>query len=65
MKGKIPDLTLDSVIDQVKKRDNDDENREISPLKPAEDAIELDTTHLKVDEVVEKIMRLIPSAETQ
>ena len=65
MKPAMPDLTLESVLSQVKLRDSEDENREISPLKPAEDAIEVDTTHLKVDEVVDKIMRLIPSAETQ
>ncbi len=65
MKPGMPDLTLDSVISQVKQRDFEDENRDISPLKPADDAIELDTTHLNIDEVVDKIMRLIPSAETQ
>ena len=65
MKPGMPDLTLDSVISQVKQRDFEDENRDLSPLKPADDAIELDTTHLNIDEVVDKIMRLIPSAETQ
>ena len=65
MKAGMPDLTLDSVIRQVKKRDYEDEHRNISPLKPAADAIEVDTTNLQVKEVVDKIMRLIPSAETQ
>lgn len=64
MKPGLPDLTLESVIQQVKQRDYEDENRAISPLKPADDAIEIDTTHLNIDEVVDKIMRLIPSAET-
>lgn len=63
MKESMPDLTLESVLSQVKQRDYEDINRDISPLKPADDAIELDTTHLKIDEVVEKIMRLIPSTE--
>jgi cytidylate kinase len=64
MKETIPDLTLESVLSQVKQRDYEDINRDISPLKPADDAIELDTTHLKIDEVVEKIMQLIPSTES-
>ncbi|MGV7220722.1 MAG: (d)CMP kinase [Nitrospinales bacterium] len=65
MKPSMPDLTLESVVSQVKQRDYEDENRDISPLKPAEDAIEVDTTHMKIDEVVEKIMQLIPSTETK
>jgi cytidylate kinase len=65
MKETMPDLTLESVISQVKQRDYEDENRDISPLKPADDAIEVDTTHLKIDEVVDKIMRLIPSTESK
>ena len=64
MKPGLPDLTLDSIVRQVKQRDYEDENRAISPLKPADDAIEIDTTHLNIDAVVDKIMRLIPSAET-
>ncbi len=63
MKPGMPDLTLESVIQQVKQRDYEDENRAISPLKPAEDAIEVDTTHLNIDEVVDKILRLIPLPE--
>jgi cytidylate kinase len=65
MKPSMPDLTLESVISQVKQRDYEDENRDISPLKPAADAIEVDTTHLNIDEVVEKIMQLIPSTESK
>jgi len=65
MKPTTPDLTLEGVISQVKQRDYEDENREISPLKPAEDSIEIDTTHLQIDEVVEKIMQLIPSTESK
>ena len=34
-------------------------NRAISPLKKAKDAIELDTSDLSLDEVVEKVLELI------
>ncbi len=39
----------------MKKRDYDDSNRCDSPLKPAEDAILIDSTGLNIDQVVEKI----------
>jgi len=43
-------------------RDARDESRAHSPLEPAEDAVRLDTTGLSVDEVVEQIAALVPSA---
>jgi cytidylate kinase len=43
-------------------RDAQDRSREHSPLRPAPDAIELDTTGLSVDEVVERIVELVDAA---
>ena len=43
-------------------RDAQDEGREHSPLRPAGDAVELDTTGLSVDEVVERIVELVRAA---
>ena len=40
-------------------RDEYDSNREVSPLKQAEDAIRLDTTSLSISEVVEKCKKII------
>lgn len=40
-------------------RDHQDTNRKESPLKKAEDAVELDTTHLSIDEVIEAISEII------
>jgi len=59
MKAAQPDLDLEQVVRQVKQRDYEDENRAVSPLKPAEDSILLDTTQLKIEEVVERMMRAI------
>ena len=42
----------------IKKRDFDDSNREISPLKKANDAIELITDGYSINEVVDKIIDL-------
>ncbi|TRY16833.1 cytidylate kinase, partial [Geobacillus sp. LEMMJ02] len=33
--------------------------RAVAPLKKAEDAIEIDTTSLSIDEVVDRIMRIV------
>lgn len=46
-------------------RDAQDEDREHSPLKAAQDAIELDTTGLAVDAVVERIAGLVRSAQAR
>ncbi len=56
---KNPGVTYASILDDIIQRDYKDSNREISPLKKAEDAILLDTTSLTVDEVVQKIIELI------
>ncbi len=46
-------------------RDAQDEGREHSPLKPAEDAVEVDTTHLTVEQVVERIADLVRDAQAR
>ena len=48
--------TLEEII---KKRDEIDSNREFAPLKKADDAIEIDTTGLGIDEVVEAVVSKI------
>lgn len=47
-----PDLTLADVLDDLRARDRRDSERAAAPLKPAEDALVLDTTHLSIDEAV-------------
>lgn len=48
-----------SLEEDLRKRDNADINRKVSPLRVAEEAIYIDTTDLKIEEVVEKIYSLI------
>ena len=48
----------DAVLADIIRRDDYDSSRASSPLKPAEDAIMLDSTELSIDEVVEKICDL-------
>ena len=49
---------LDTIEKDIIERDERDMNREISPLKQADDAILLDSSDLSIDEVVEKIISL-------
>jgi cytidylate kinase len=44
---------------EVQKRDERDVNRQHSPLKPAKDALVIDTTNLTINEVITKVMALI------
>ncbi|WP_242986510.1 (d)CMP kinase [Vallitalea guaymasensis] len=50
---------LESIKDEIGKRDYRDMNREFAPLKKADDAIEVDTSNLSIDEVVNKILKMI------
>ncbi|GMQ61805.1 (d)CMP kinase [Vallitalea maricola] len=50
---------LESIEDEIGKRDYRDMNREFAPLKKADDAIEVDTSNLSIDEVVNKILKMI------
>ncbi|OEH93475.1 (d)CMP kinase [Bacillus solimangrovi] len=56
-KGISADLS--KLKEEISQRDKLDMEREVSPLKKADDAIELDTTSLTIHEVVEKISNLI------
>lgn len=51
--------TLEEVIKDLEKRDYIDSHRAFAPLKPADDAILLDTTKYNKDEVVEEISKII------
>ena len=51
MEKKV-EITYDEVLKSLKERDHLDSTRKESPLVKASDALELDTTNLKIDEVV-------------
>lgn len=52
-------VTLEAVIDEVRRRDERDSQREIAPTRAADDAIVLDTTHLGVDAVLARVEALV------
>ncbi|MGE5431641.1 MAG: (d)CMP kinase [Syntrophomonadaceae bacterium] len=53
---KGENLSLDDIEGNIRKRDLIDSSREVSPLTKAEDAIEIDTSSITVDEEVELIL---------
>ena len=59
--GGVAPQTLDEVLKDILERDHNDTTREFSPLRKADDAVELDTTHMTEDEAVEEIVRLLKS----
>lgn len=55
-RGQLVDL--DDVIDNLLQRDKIDTTRAESPLRQAEDATVIDTTHITIDEQVDEVVRL-------
>ncbi|WP_027966672.1 (d)CMP kinase [Halomonas halocynthiae] len=53
------DASLSSLLKDIQARDARDMQREVAPLVPAEDAVELDTTHLTIPEVVDRLTELL------
>ena len=51
--------SLDRLLKEIEARDARDENRAISPLRPAADAVLVDSTELSIDQVVQRIAALI------
>lgn len=50
---------IEQIEKEIIERDERDKNREISPLRQAEDAILLDTSYMNIEEVVAKVDELI------
>jgi len=59
LQAKGDPSTFEAVLADQRKRDLDDSSREVAPLKPAGDAVVLDSTGLTLDEVVERLAALV------
>lgn len=53
------DVNYNTILEDIIKRDNYDSNREVDPLRKAEDAVEIDSTNLSIIEVTNKISEII------
>ncbi len=64
LKNKGLGVNLRGLLEQIHERDARDRDRAVAPLRPAEDALIVDSTHMTIDEVVETVMaRLACKAE--
>ena len=61
-KGQEADF--DTVLKEINERDYNDTHRDVNPLRKAEDAIEIDTTGLSIEEVISKIKAEIEFADS-
>jgi cytidylate kinase len=57
--------SLEAVAAEIADRDDRDRDRALAPLRPAADAVMLDTTALTVDEQVERVLALVHAARAQ
>ena len=55
-KGILGDMTYEDVLNEVRTRDERDMNREFSPLRPAENAVIIDTSEMSIDEAVDAVI---------
>lgn len=61
LQDKGLDVRFDDLLSEIQERDDRDRNRPVAPLRPAEDALVLDSTSMRIDEVVEKALQYIES----
>jgi cytidylate kinase len=54
---KNPNITIEEVKNNLEMRDYIDSNREVSPLRKADDALLLDNTNLTIDETLHKALQ--------
>ena len=52
-------VSLATILNEIEARDHRDRSRTTSPLRPADDALILDTTHLSIEQVVDRILEWV------
>ncbi|MBD1568780.1 MULTISPECIES: (d)CMP kinase [Aliivibrio] len=55
------DVKFDRLLSEIQERDDRDRNRAVAPLRPAEDALVLDSTSMNIEEVVAQAITFIES----
>ncbi|QDT89127.1 (d)CMP kinase [Gimesia algae] len=53
------DVTVDEILEQIYQRDQRDEQRDVAPLKAADDALEINTSILTIDEVLDQLEQTV------
>jgi cytidylate kinase len=59
LKHKDISVSLHDLFLSIQARDERDTNREVSPLKPAEDAFVIDSTDMDIDQVLQRVFDIV------
>jgi cytidylate kinase len=59
LKEKGFDVNLPQLSEEINERDARDSQRTVSPLRPADDAAVIDTTHLNIEDVIDRVAELV------
>ena len=59
LRAKGSQVTYEQVLEDMKKRDEDDSNREVAPLKPSADSVIADTSDLDLEQSFELLMNIV------
>lgn len=64
LRAKGRNESFDRILKAIEQRDKSDQDRAVGPLKPAEDAIIVDTTNMSIEQVVEKLAAYVKEKES-
>lgn len=59
MQGQDQEITQAEILQQIHQRDQRDESRTVAPLKPADDAVEINTSQLSIEEVLDQLEQTV------
>ena len=62
LKEKGVSVSLESLLHEIAARDERDAGRAVAPLKPASDAVVLDSTGMPITEVIERVLAVLPAS---
>ena len=63
--AEAADLDVSEIVADLNRRDHADSTRKTSPLRPADDAVEIDTSSMDVEQVVASILDLVATAQSR
>jgi cytidylate kinase len=61
LQDKGLDVRFDHLLSEIQERDDRDRNRAVAPLRPADDALVLDSTSFSINEVLNQALKHIES----
>ena len=62
LKDKGVSVNLDSLLHEIAARDERDAGRAVAPLKPADDAVIVDSTGMPITQVIETVLAVLPAS---